>query len=396
MNKKIITLFPFLLVFYEVATYLSNDMYLPALPSIMHDLLTTHSLTQLTITTWALGASSIQLFMGPLADRFGRRPILFFGGIIFIISTVMCAISTNIIFLLFSRFLQGTAVCSVTVAGYATIHELFDQQQAIKTLALMGSITVLAPAFGPLLGGLIMILINWRWTFWFLAIWSIIALILLFKYMPETNPHDAQYSLQLKPLFHNYKLIIKNINFTRNTLVFCLMFSGMIIWIAAGPFLVISEFGYHILIFGFFQALIFSCYIFGAHLVNAYTSKMNISTWINTGLWIALSGGVISLLFAILFPHFLLGLIISLMIYSGGSALAFAPLQRIAIEASDQPMGARMAVFSSAMSGAAAFASILVSIFYDNTLLSVAAIICVVMLLAVFIHWKWKINYSTS
>ncbi len=390
MDKKIITLFPYLLVFYEIATYLSNDMYLPALPTIMHDLLTTHSLTQLTITTWALGASSIQLFMGPLADRFGRRPILFFGGIIFIISTAMCAVSTNVLFLLISRFLQGTAVCSVTVAGYATIHELFDQQQAIKTLALMGSITVLAPAFGPLLGGFIMLVMNWRWTFWFLAIWAVIALILLFKYMPETNPHGKLYSLQLKSLFHNYKLIIKNKDFSRNTLVFCLMFCGMIIWIAAGPFLVISEFGYHILMFGVFQALIFGCFIFGAHIVNSHTNKLHVATWINLGLLIAFSGGIISLFLAFIFPHFLIGLIISLMIYSSGSALAFAPLQRIAIEASDQPMGARMAIFSTAMSGAAAFASILVSIFYNSTLISVAAIVTVVMLMAVLIHWKWR------
>ena len=63
MHKNTLTIFPLLLVFYEITTYLSNDMYLPALPSIMHDLFTTHSLTQLTITTWALGASSIQLFM---------------------------------------------------------------------------------------------------------------------------------------------------------------------------------------------------------------------------------------------------------------------------------------------------------------------------------------------
>lgn len=389
MHKNTLTIFPILLVFYEISTYLSNDMYLPALPSIMRDLFTTHSLTQLTITTWCLGASSIQLFMGPLADCYGRRPILFIGGLVFIISTVLCALTTNIEFLLIARFLQGTAVCSVTVAGYATIHELFDQQQTIKTLALMSSITVLAPAFGPLLGGIVMVLMNWRWTFWLLALWATIALMLLFKYMPETNLYNHSYTLKIKPLFQNYKLIVKNMTFSRNTLVVCLNFSGMIIWIAAGPFLVINQFGYPILMFGLFQAMIFGSYILGAQIVNANISKFSIKSWVNWGLYIALTGSLLSVIVAILFPHLLIGLIVSLMIYSGGSALAFAPLQRIAIEASDQPMGARMAIFSSALSGAAAFASILVSIFYSNTLLSVAVILAVVMIFAVFIHLKW-------
>lgn len=388
MRKNTLTIFPLLLVFYEIATYLSNDMYLPALPSIMHDLFTTHSLTQLTITTWCLGASSIQLMMGPLADRYGRRPILFIGGLIFIISTALCAISTNIIFLLIARFLQGTAVCSVTVAGYASIHELFDERQAIKTLALMSSITVLAPAFGPLLGGIVMVLINWRWTFWLLTLWAAISLMLLFKYMPETNPHT--YILKIKPLFQNYKLIVKNIIFTRNTIVICLNFCGMIVWIAAGPFLVINKFGYHILMFGLFQAMIFGSYILGAQIVHTNISKLSINTWVNYGLYLALIGALLSVILAILLPHFLLGLIISLMVYSGGSGLVFAPLQRIAIDASDQPMGTKMAIFSSALSGAGAFASILVSIFYSNTLLSVAIILAIVMILAVFIHKRWQ------
>ncbi|MFN7097907.1 MAG: MFS transporter, partial [Gammaproteobacteria bacterium] len=146
---RVLKIFPILLALYEVVTYLSNDMYLPALPQLANDLHTTNALAQLSLTTWFLGAASMQLILGPISDRYGRKPVLLIGGIFFVIATLICAMTPDMTTMLIARFFQGCAVCSVTVAGYATIHELYDQKAAMKALALMGSITVLAPAFGP-------------------------------------------------------------------------------------------------------------------------------------------------------------------------------------------------------------------------------------------------------
>src|ERR1700722_16800377 len=93
--EKLFLLFPFILVFYEVTNYLANDMYLPALPHMTIDLRTTAQMAQQTLTTWFLGTASLQLFLGPLSDRLGRRPILFGGGLVFIISTLICALASN-------------------------------------------------------------------------------------------------------------------------------------------------------------------------------------------------------------------------------------------------------------------------------------------------------------
>jgi DHA1 family multidrug/chloramphenicol efflux transport protein-like MFS transporter len=71
---NLIVIFPILLALYEICTYLSNDAYLPALPHIANDLSTTNHLVQLTLTTWFMGSASMQLFLGPLADKVGRRP----------------------------------------------------------------------------------------------------------------------------------------------------------------------------------------------------------------------------------------------------------------------------------------------------------------------------------
>ena len=155
-STKATLVFPLLLALYEIATYLSNDAYLPALPHIARDLNTSHHLIQLTLTTWFMGSASMQLFLGPVCDRIGRRPVLLFGGIVFITSTVGCALTQDVYLLLILRFIQGSTITSMVVAGYATIHDLFNREQAIHTLAVMNSITVLAPSFGPLFGAIIL------------------------------------------------------------------------------------------------------------------------------------------------------------------------------------------------------------------------------------------------
>ncbi len=86
--------------------YLSNDMYLPALPQMTQALSTTPALTQMSLTTWFFGAASMQLLLGPLSDKYGRRPILLGGGVIFIAATLICAITSDISTLLVARFFQ--------------------------------------------------------------------------------------------------------------------------------------------------------------------------------------------------------------------------------------------------------------------------------------------------
>src|SRR3989338_8926979 len=107
-QKRLTIIVPILLALYEIATYLSNDAYLPALPNITRDLFTTNHLVQLTLTTWFMGSAPMQLFLGPIADRIGRRPVLLLGGLVFIFVTIGCAITSNIYTLLALRFLQGS------------------------------------------------------------------------------------------------------------------------------------------------------------------------------------------------------------------------------------------------------------------------------------------------
>jgi DHA1 family multidrug/chloramphenicol efflux transport protein-like MFS transporter len=307
--------------------------------------------------------------------------VLCIGGIIFIISTLVCALTTQIQTLLLARFIQGTGICFMAVPGYASIHESYEQKEAIKILALMGSISVLAPAFGPLLGSLILMLFHWRWIFGFLTIWSSIAIFLLIIWMPETLPSDKRNPLHLSVILKMYGRILCNTQFISTVLILGLVFCGFITWIAAGPFLVINDFKESPIMFSIYQTLIFISYIAANYIVRKLIDKIAIKKLIQFGLMICLIISAVTVGLVIQFPHILLIMIGMYIIYAFGSGFAFAPLNRLTIESTKEPMGSRMAIFSTIMSGFATLASILVTLFYTGTLLSLALIILSLMII---------------
>ena len=146
MNKKYLIIFPIALAVLEAGTYLGNDAYLPALPNLMHDMHINQQFAQYTLISWFLGSASVQLFIGPLADFYGRRPIVLWGAAIFILTSLTCAYPDQYWLLLIARFLQGTAACTTIVGGYATVHEAFDSHKSVRVIALMGATTA-SPSF---------------------------------------------------------------------------------------------------------------------------------------------------------------------------------------------------------------------------------------------------------
>ena len=172
----------------------------------------------------------------------------------------------------------------------------------------------------------------------------------------------------------------------RNTLMFCCTFLGIIAWIAAGPFLVITKFHLSTFVFGWFQAMIFGSLILGAQCVNRRVKKIGAERLIQWGLYITLFSGVLAFSVTWLFPQFLFGLVLSLMIFTFGSSLIDNPSHRIAIESCDAPMGARMAIFSTMMCLSGFIGGLLVGLTYTGTLVWFGILLLFVSIAAYLIN----------
>ena len=317
------------------------------------------------------------LFMGALTDRLGRRPILLGGGIIYLVSCILCTFTTQFEYFLVYRIIQGAMVSAMLVPGYACIHELYDRHEAIKLLALMGAVVIVAPALGPLLGSFILLVTSWHGIFWFIAASTLIVLTLLYYYLPETQTPEKRKPIHFTTLFRQYYKTLCSPAFLIYSLVLGFTFAGFLAWVTASPLLIIVTFKLSPVIFGIAQAIVFFCYILGTRQVKPLLHQYGPLAPIKVGITISLIGGVVMLLDALILPQALWSFLITMSAYAYGSGLAFSALNRLAIEGANTPMGVRVALFTTIVMGFATLGSALVSEFYTGSILSLATLIAI-------------------
>ena len=134
---------------------LSIDLYLPAMPDIVHRLNASTPEVQLTISAYLTGLAVGQLFYGPVSDRHGRNPVLLFAVALYCIATVACALSRSIEMLIVARAFQALGGCGSVVLARAIVRDLYSGTRAGRELSLIGSVMALGPVLAPVVGGLL-------------------------------------------------------------------------------------------------------------------------------------------------------------------------------------------------------------------------------------------------
>lgn len=137
-----------------------------AIPTLLRQFNAQISTVIWTITLYTLILSATILLFGRLADQFGRMKIYILGLVLFAVSSFLCGASTNIWLLITFRALQGLSAAMMQATAIALITTRLDEQNVAKAMGIFGMIIGLGPMMGPVLGGLILSTIGWRWIFW--------------------------------------------------------------------------------------------------------------------------------------------------------------------------------------------------------------------------------------
>jgi drug resistance transporter, bcr/cflA subfamily len=164
------------------------DIYLPSLPVIGQALQLSEFQLSLTMTVYMAGYAVSMLVCGPLADRYGRRPVLIGGTALYLVATVACALADSGGMLIAARLLQALGGCCGTVVGRVIVRDRFQKAEQVSYLSWMSSGMALSPVVAPLIGSVIDVALGWRWVFVVLAVVAACVLLALCTVVPETKP----------------------------------------------------------------------------------------------------------------------------------------------------------------------------------------------------------------
>lgn len=378
--------FPLALVVFELIVYFSVDMYLPAMRELQNAYGTSERAIQFTVTGWLIGAGTTQLVLGPLSDHFGRRRVLLSGCVIFSMASLACALIPPLPWFVLLRTLQGSTICTAFVAGYACVHEIFSTEDAVRTLAWMNSVTVLAPAIGPLLGAGVLAFGTWRTISLLLGLAVLPTIALVHRWMPETVPEGGTSSLSFPAVFASYRNLLGNLPMMRHLATFCLVFSVMLSWNVTSPFLLVDPLVKDTRQFVQAQAYLYGLFIVGTRLANRWVGTRELSHLVSTGLGLCAVGAVSSLFATFANPHYLVSTLL-FGLTTLGAGILFPPLFRLTVEHSKAPMGITMAVFSSGMNFFATTATLLVANLNVNSLLRYHVFAFILAASSLFVHF---------
>ncbi|TFV55520.1 Bcr/CflA family efflux MFS transporter [Mycobacterium sp. PS03-16] len=222
---------------------LSIDMYLPAFPAMAVEFGTTASAIQLTLTTFMVGLALGQLVIGPLSDRYGRRPLLLAGTLVCVLASVACALAPNVGLLIAFRFLQGFGGAAGVVLSRAMVADRARGAAAARAFSLMMIINGVGPVAAPLLGGSLVPHIGWRGVFWVLAGLAVLMLIGAAVVLAETHPPHRRSTGGLPTMVRDARAVLANRRYLGYTLAFGFSFAVMFCYISASPFVLQNVLG---------------------------------------------------------------------------------------------------------------------------------------------------------
>ncbi|WP_060210006.1 Bcr/CflA family multidrug efflux MFS transporter [Sporosarcina koreensis] len=322
---------------------LTIDMYLPSFPTIVTAFGTTPSLVQVSLTATLVGIGLGQLVLGPMSDVHGRKKPLVAALIIYLAASILCAFAPNIGLFIAARFLQGFAASAGIVISRAVVRDVYTGRELTKFFALLMLINNLAPIIAPLLGGGILAFSDWKGIFITLSIIGFLLVVIVVLRMEESLSHDMRMPNNLTQTLKNFQSLLKDRSFMGYALAQGFIMAGIFAYVAGTPFVYQTIYGVSPQLFSVLFGMNGIGLIIGSQVVGRLTGIVSEQRFLQTGLFISVTSGVL-LLIAVLLHGPLLTIVVPIFFFVASIGIISTSSFSLAMESQGHIAGSASAL----------------------------------------------------
>jgi DHA1 family bicyclomycin/chloramphenicol resistance-like MFS transporter len=270
---------------------ITTDLYLPALPLLARDLHAPMSAVQLTMSVLLLAFGLAQLVMGPLSDRYGRRPVLLGGLSLYTLASLGATLAPDMATLIAMRGVQGVGMAASVACGRAMVRDLYEPHEGAhimsRGLSGLGMIAILAPT----IGGLLAAFAGWRAAMGLVSALGLgFGLFIAFK-VPETAPVLNPRALSPGPLLGNFRTVLAHPTFRAWTALISATYGGLFVLLAGSAFVYTGPLGLPAWGYGLAMASASVSYVLGTFYCRRLLPRIGLAGAVWRGGWFTLAGG---------------------------------------------------------------------------------------------------------
>ena len=269
-----------------------TDLYLPALPLLARELAAPMSATQLTMSALILAFGLSQLIWGPVADRFGRRPVLLISLVLLVLASVGATVASHIGWLIVWRAAQGATMAATVVCARAMVRDLYEPHQGARVMSLgMSGLAVMAIG-SPLLGGVLAMALGWRSALGAVACFAVIVLVFVWRVLPETLAVRNPRALHGATLAANAGQVLAHPTFRAWALLTSATYGGLFTLLSASSFVYIEVLGLTPAEYGLAMASGSVSYLVGTFFCRRWLLRLGLLAAVRRGALFSLTGGL--------------------------------------------------------------------------------------------------------
>ncbi|KIN71621.1 Drug resistance transporter, Bcr/CflA family [Sulfitobacter guttiformis KCTC 32187] len=268
------------------------NMFLPSLPAMAAHFETDYAVMQLSVAIYLGFSAVLQIFVGPISDKFGRRPVILWGLGIFLLATLGCIFATSIEMFLTFRMAQA-AIATSMVLSRAAVRDMYSQDQAASMIGYVTMGMAVVPMISPAIGGVLDEWFGWQAVFWALFALGAATMLLAWADMGETAQASTK---SLTAQFREYPELLRSPRFWGYAMAAGFSSGAFFAYLGGAPFVGQEVFGMSPATLGFFFGAPAVGYFVGNFITGRYATRFGVNQMVLWGCGANAFGGTVSLL----------------------------------------------------------------------------------------------------